>query len=397
MDRLPQPPDLTTLHVPAVESQSMRCESDGHFAEQLFQPALNLQKDYHLCVARGYAQMRQQRVVIAGLARDVGWIAAAMQSRIERMGSCFGDYRVVIYENDSSDDTVAQLVRWQQANPRVSIISESLGDPVHPPARCLTRAARMAYYRTRCQQTIRARYDNYDAVILVDTDLEGGWSYDGVATTFAHHDWDFVGSNGVIVRRRGLRPNELIHYDAWAFRIDPQFTPLPTKQVNRWVFRRGESLQPVTSCFGGLGIYRMQPYLAGAYDGADIEHVGFHRSLLEQGFSKLFINPSQIVLYGRRHRRHDAFFRHAIAWTQWLCRRTPTLWWFANRQTDQRTRRANGPTLFATNNAHVDGPLQTRADDGGDPYGTGPEPTQTNPPMPLPPGSTNPAPHRHAA
>jgi hypothetical protein len=65
-------------------------------------------------------------------------------------------------------------------------------------------------------------------------------------------------------------------------------------------------LVPVTSCFGGLGIYRMQAYAAGRYADDDLEHAAFHRSLLARGHRRLFLNPSQIVVYGRRHRFGDA-------------------------------------------------------------------------------------------
>jgi hypothetical protein len=72
-------------------------------------------------------------------------------------------------------------------------------------------------------------------------------------------------------------------------------------------YLRGESLFPLTSCFGGLGVYRMKAFAAGEYDsGTDIEHVPFHRSMRQNGYGRVFLNPSQITLYGRRHRTYDA-------------------------------------------------------------------------------------------
>ena len=81
--------------------------------------------------------MRDQRVVIAGLARNIAAILPKTVARVERLGSCFRDYRVVVYENDSSDGTLAQLQQWQSRNPRVALLSESCGDPVNRPVRCL--------------------------------------------------------------------------------------------------------------------------------------------------------------------------------------------------------------------------------------------------------------------
>lgn len=62
-------------------------------------------------------------------------------------------------------------------------------------------------------------------------------------------------------------------------------------------FRRGEPLVPVWSCFGGLGIYRTECLSAASYEGSDCEHVTLHRMLRERGYDRLFLNPSQIVLY----------------------------------------------------------------------------------------------------
>ncbi len=56
--------------------------------------------------------MRQQRVVMAGLARNVAHILGQTIRRVEHLGSQFGDYRVVIYENDSSDATRERLRSW---------------------------------------------------------------------------------------------------------------------------------------------------------------------------------------------------------------------------------------------------------------------------------------------
>jgi hypothetical protein len=279
-------------------------------------------------VAKGYSVMRQRRVVIAGLARNVADVLPQTIGRIERLGELFADYRVVIYENDSSDDTPRLLRQWSRANPRVTILNETHHDPVHRPSRNLARARRMAYYRSCCQELILARYRGYDNVVLVDTDLEGGWSYDGIANTFGHDDWDFVGSFGVIYRRDRLAPNQIAQYDAWAFREDEEFTPISTAIVNSIVFERGEPLQPVSSCFGGLGVYRMPAYAAGAYDGSDVEHVTFHRRIRQMGFTETFLNPSQITLYGRRRRSMDRAAMRVLGFLERITGRRPTIWYF---------------------------------------------------------------------
>jgi hypothetical protein len=305
------------------------------FDESQFEPAAMRAEQYRQCVARGYERMRLQRVVIAGLARDLETVLPRTIARVEHLGDLFGDYRVVVYENDSADCTPELLHRWSRANYRVRILSERRWDPVNQPTRCLSRATRMAYYRSQCQQDIVERLVDYDEVILLDMDLDGGWSNDGVAHTHGCDDWDFVGANGVIYRRSGLSPNCLVHYDAWAYRQDAAFTPLTTKQVNRTLFHRGQPLQPVFSCFGGLGIYTMAAYQAGRYSGADVEHVTFHRELHQRGFTRTFLNPSQIVLYGRKHRSWDRMAARLIWLRDRAIGRPPIVWQYAARTGDR--------------------------------------------------------------
>ncbi|MDA0657731.1 MAG: hypothetical protein O2931_04475 [Planctomycetota bacterium] len=281
----------------------------GHFPESIFPPSAQLRHEYWQQVAAGYQRMRRLRVVIAGLARDVAWILPWTIARINYTGSQAADFRVVIYENDSSDKTLPLLQNWAGADRRVHVISEKRTDPVNPMARCASRAKRMAYYRSQCQSYIRDHLSDFDHVMVVDTDLIGGWSQDGVAQTFSRAEWDFVGANGIIFRRLGLRPNETFQYDAWAYRKDEQYTPWTTRDVNQLRFGRGEPWHAVTSCFGGVGIYRMSAYLAGSYDGDDLEHANLHRSMRANGYRQTFLNPSLLAVYGRKHRKLDRYVR----------------------------------------------------------------------------------------
>ena len=279
--------------------------STYEFPEQAFPPARDCAREHRRRCERGRAAMARSRVAITGLARNLGAILPTTIARVERLGGLFADHRVVVYENDSTDDTKLILRAWAAANRRVHVTTEDCSAPVNPTTRCLHRIERMARYRTRCQDAVRALCPEYDFTIVLDLDVAGGWSEDGVANSFGYDGWDFVGSNGLIYRREGLEFNALRQYDMWALRFDDALTPLPTRDARRYLFRPGEPLVPVTSCFGGLGIYRMEAFQAGRYEPSDCEHVTFHRSLIEAGFGRLFLNPSQMLVYGRRRRFGD--------------------------------------------------------------------------------------------
>jgi hypothetical protein len=210
----------------------------------------------------------------------------------------FQDYRVVLFENDSTDATRAFLADWMAANPRLRVISETLETIRYPQTRSLDRAARLAHYRNRYRMVLVEEYSGFDNAIIVDTDLPGGWSYDGIANSFGHDDWDFVGSYGIFTRLDARRDEfPYGHSDVWAFRPAQGTAARKLVNHNKLHLSRGEPLMPVDSCFGGLGIYRMECMLAAEYGGSDCEHVVLHERLRHAGFDRLFLNPSQIVLY----------------------------------------------------------------------------------------------------
>ncbi len=305
------------------------------FNEHHFPCVASCAHEYSRKVTLGYDRMRTSTVVIAGLARSIASILPATMLRVELLGRTFANYQVLIFENDSIDETAIMLRDWSETNPRIDVVSENLRAPRSQPIRCPSRADRMAFYRKRCQERIRQQYASADFVILFDTDLEGGWSPDGIASTFGHDDWDFVGSNGIIYKRSGWDVNRAAHFDAWAYREHLDFRPLKTKYVNKLSFQRGQAMVSLPSCFGGLGVYPMNAYLAGEYSGGDIEHVAFHRSMREHGFNRTFMNPSQLVVYGRKRRRLDGFVKRIQQASQMLLLHHRIPWRF-EKQLDYR-------------------------------------------------------------
>jgi len=291
---------------PSLDSSAFAAAA---FPEQAFPPRPELAAAYEAACRRGYDAMAGLRVAITGLARDVGHVLPLTIRRIERLAGCFADYRVFAYENDSRDDTGRLLADWVRADRRVQAAIERRTDPVNPATRCLDRAARMAFYRGRCREAVLERCGDFDVVIVIDFDVPGGFSLDGVASTFGHEAWDFVGSNGLICRRRGLDLDAWRQYDTWALRFDAALTPLSTRRAGGLVYERGGPLVAVTSCFGGLGVYTMDAFRAGEYDVGDLEHAVFHRTMAARGHARLFLNPSQLVVYGRRHRFGDGLAR----------------------------------------------------------------------------------------
>ena len=260
-------------------------------------PCKHDHSSYFERVERGFQVMKESTLVICGLARDVMHSLPVVMKKLDLLGSKFNDYKVVVIENDSNDGSLELLRHWEKINPKVVLISEKLGTPKWNSIPDPERMKQMASCRNRYLDHIRSMDFKFDYLLVFDLDISLGFSYDGLAHTFSHVDWDVVGSNGILVPPFGNPIPNPIFYDAFAFRAK-SLGELTTEEINALYFERGEEMIPVESCFGGLAIYKQEAIMSEAsYGGEDCEHVVFHRNLATLGFDRQFLNPSQIVLY----------------------------------------------------------------------------------------------------
>jgi hypothetical protein len=263
------------------------------FPENRF-PARN-QAAFRAEVAAGYRAMREASVILCGLTKDDASTLPLTIRRIERTGEFFRDYRVVLFENDSRDATPALLKRWAAENPRVRVISESIAGTAI--AR-LGRTERLAWCRNRYLDALRQdqTYRPFEYVIVADMDLGGGWSLDGLASSFGLPGWDVMASNSL-----GYHYLRRTYYDIYA--LEPSSVLkrgcLQRLAGEAWQLRRGDPPLPVRSAFGGLAIYRKDQLTGRRYSGSrNGRPLCEHRALNVDGRLKCFLNPSQITVTG---------------------------------------------------------------------------------------------------
>ena len=263
--------------------------------------------DYNDKVIRGRHVMEQSTVAIAGICRDIEDHLPLNVFRVEMLGEMFKDYRVYLYENDSEDGTVKILQRWKDSNERVDFVSESLGTRRHTNERNSNRMFKLAECRNKNLEMIDY---HFDYIILIDLDLSGGWSYEGICNSFGYEGWDFIGSNGLLYGTVDENNNITeegdpttvgfgkVYYDTWAYREIGHTGVMDSEEIGHKDFKRGEPMKRMVCCFGGLGIYPYNVAKCGAkYDGPDCEHLHFHLDLINRGYSRMYLNPSQITLY----------------------------------------------------------------------------------------------------
>lgn len=270
--------------------------------------------EYENRVQRGKLKMLETSVVLTGLCINVEGIMDRIIARTEYIGSHFKDYRVVIFENDSRDKSRELLLEWEARNPKVHIMR----CPEDPMCRLRNQPAvyngpisekrmqLMTDYRNRCLSYVRGNYSNFDCICMMDLDLKGPISMSGVANSFGYYDeWDAIsgyGLNGPTVF--GGIP---MYYDTLAYKDnmlggDDVFDTLPLfyKMQHHDV---GDSLLRVKSGFAGIAFYRMEVLTSGVnYTPIDnnfvCEHVTFHKNMISQGYPRIYINPSMVLLTG---------------------------------------------------------------------------------------------------
>jgi len=276
------------------------------FPEALYPCSEEVQQDYSTKVITGRQKMAESTVVICGIARDISKNIIATIARVERLGQMFEDYRVVIYENDSTDGTDIVLREWESQNYKVKIISEKLGDTKYESNTDIERLTALADYRNNYLHHIfNGETIVPDYIVVADLDLPGGWSYEGICNSFGYDNWSVMGSNGLLYGiLEGSTDGEMrrVYYDSLAFRRQGHPEPHVSSDINAIVYNRGESPIQVDSCFGGLALYKSDAFRHGArYSGPDCDHVELHRLMLDTGIDGIYLNPSQIVLYSNVH------------------------------------------------------------------------------------------------
>lgn len=261
------------------------------FPESLWPP---VDPRYKSILNRGLEIASYSNVYICGICRDCESTIGANLSRIDFLTKFFNLSKIFIYENDSQDSTPQVVDRWAKNRYTVMFVSEKLGTS-HSQDKSLNRRKNMAAARNKYLE-YGAGLKLMDLMIVLDLDLAGGWSYEGI-----------IHSIGLMGQRTIMGSNSLIYkpdrqyYDSWAYRELDNDEELPDNHVNPFIFNRGEQLVKVNSCFGGCAIYPISVLNYNfRYHDYDCDHVTLHKQLRDVGYG-VYLNPSQITLYSEHY------------------------------------------------------------------------------------------------
>ena len=205
---------------------------------------------------------------ICGPVRNCGPFLDKVLQNIEKIGSLFEDYEILVYYDKSTDNTLIKLKQYQKINPRLKIyINSILTSPY--------RTHRLATARNFCLNYIKTKdLNEYPFFIMMDfDDVNCKEVRPEILKKYLDRDrddWDGLSFN-----------TSPMYYDIWALSIFPycfSYNHFKNTLIHNHVFiknyidkklknlKKGELLSCISS-FNGFSIYRTSKFLNTQYDG----------------------------------------------------------------------------------------------------------------------------------
>ena len=277
--------------------------------------------------------LKDQTIVIGLLARDCKESLLRNIPRVEAVGAAFGDYHVVVYENDSRDGTAEALQQWARNNPHVIAICETTRQDTIPqktaqspyPLKSVHRIERMARFRNRVLDEVRARFTP-DIFCFIDIDVES-FEVERVieAIVRAPEDWGGLFASGRIAytERDGSETRYPLQYDTFAYM--PEGVNAMT--TGRWIVSKnfhkvtsrlfGAALEQTpylrcSSAFNGIGIYKWDAIRDLTYrtqqtdelkplNVSFCEHIPLNADVARKGYSLYVVRDMEVTYMHKRN------------------------------------------------------------------------------------------------
>jgi hypothetical protein len=265
----------------------------------------------------GLKNLSESTIIVCGIVRNCEKNLKKNIRTINYICDLAKDFYVVMFENDSTDNTKRVLTDWANERKNVHISLNDFNTTTIPekrtainPAFSIHRIEKMASYRNYYLDYIEKENLHGDYVIIADMDVRKIYS-EGIIDSFAlNYEWDALAANGIshapstYFRKR--------YYDSYALIACGQENVPQTEQSikaaqYKWAFLKpGMPLIRVASAFGGLAIYKQKAIANCRYgvllnDDKNVEckteHFFFHRQMKENGYDKIYINPALHVTY----------------------------------------------------------------------------------------------------
>lgn len=269
-------------------------------------------------------------IIICGLVKNSIKTIEKNINSLVKIGSFFNNYKIIIIENDSTDNT--EIICKKMADENTNIIFKSYKlDHLYSIKNSFSkeRFKKMAYVRNLYMDEIKniSWCPSDDCIILIaDLDL-----YDlnpdvilNSIIKYQFYNWNVICANGIDriscksaswTKHKDIKndfcsveyePDKFGHYyDSLATKFldqsDYKFVDITNEnsilqdhEKKTWTFIKSskEEPLPVKSCFGGLAIYKSTILSNLQYDGEECEHITLHKDI-----DNIYILPEMLIYY----------------------------------------------------------------------------------------------------
>jgi len=202
---------------------------------------------------------------ICGPVKNCGPYILKVLENMEKIGSIFDDYKILIYYDKSSDNTLELLKSYQNKNPKMMFyVNKNKMSPF--------RTHNLAIARNFCLEFVKKNREKYPFFIMMDCDDVNckELNINSLKKYLHRNDWDGLSFN--------TSPK---YYDIWGLSIYPfcfsynhfennvknyniiqNFVDIMLKKASR-----ENKLLECMSSFNGFSIYRTNKFLNTYYDG----------------------------------------------------------------------------------------------------------------------------------
>lgn len=277
-------------------------------------------RKYMRAVYNGCNKLANSKVVICTCARDVENHIKTLFSIMVPFSRLCKKCVVLIYENDSTDNTVNAieslyenyLKNCSDQKLEVFLSTEKLNAVKYGSTTDYDRLYFMSQIRNNLFDKVKENYGDYDYMIAIDSDVNTV-SLEGLISSFGFNNWDMISANGLDSLNK-YSPREMcIYYDILSL----------VEENENCIYRRVHEAYPphtglvkVKAAYGGLAIYRICPELLQCsydvpkfnddkHDETDPdyndeiygdEHAGLCLQMAQRGLNRLYINTSMLLI-----------------------------------------------------------------------------------------------------
>jgi hypothetical protein len=265
----------------------------------------------------GRKKLSRSTIIICGIVRDCDSNLKRNITAINMLCDIAKDYHVVVFENDSVDNTKQVLMEWQKQRKNIHVSLNNFHTTTIP-AQNKTFNRYFSKYRIEKMATYRNYYLEYissnkivsDYILILDLDVKQ-IPLNGIIHSLGEdREWDCIAANGYIYSPSAWfrrRYNDAYALVECGMENKPQTEQMIKQNQYKWAFLKpGMPFIRVFSAFGGLSIYKYEAIKDCRYSVIQnydervevrCEHFSLCKQMIDSGYDKVYINPYMTIRY----------------------------------------------------------------------------------------------------